>query len=41
LPRTGNLGGKFLVKPKFILGCSADYDDDEIIKTCSALFKYL
>jgi len=31
LPRTGNLGGKFLEKPKLILGCSADYDDESLM----------
>jgi hypothetical protein len=28
LPRTGNLGGMFFGKLRLILGCSADYDDD-------------
>jgi hypothetical protein len=31
VPRTGNLGGTFFGKPRLILGCSAEYDDDEII----------
>jgi hypothetical protein len=29
LPRTVNLGEQFFAKPRLILGCSADYDDDE------------
>jgi hypothetical protein len=27
----GTLGRKFLGKPRLILGCSADYDDDELM----------
>jgi hypothetical protein len=36
-PRTGNLGGKFFGKPRLILGCITDYDDD----TCKIKVKDL
>jgi hypothetical protein len=29
LARTATLAGKFFGKPRLILGCSADYDDDD------------
>jgi hypothetical protein len=28
--RTRDLGGKFFRKPRLILGCSADYDNDDL-----------